>query len=181
MKSYLRCHPAWRIDAPSHCVLHTRTFDHGGSSPSRILGKTFLLALRSPFPVPIPAAFPPPAALCEGFPEKYSLFLNGLPHDSINFFSMQRVNSSKIVLVLFLPYSLSGYTVGCIIAASFTGGRVRPSGPGGMEMALFQTLEEARAFFDGDRYAMENNITDNKFASKRHKPINSRQIRYRKT
>ena len=25
-------------------------------------------------------------------------------------------------------------------------------------MALFQTIEEARAFFDGDRYAMENNI-----------------------
>jgi acyl-CoA thioesterase len=27
-----------------------------------------------------------------------------------------------------------------------------------MEMALFQTLEEARTFFAGDRYAMENGI-----------------------
>ena len=25
-------------------------------------------------------------------------------------------------------------------------------------MAMFQTIEEARAFFDGDRYAMENGI-----------------------
>ena len=43
---------ATRLDAcaPSHCVLHTRTFDDGGSSPSHILGHAFLLALRSPFP-----------------------------------------------------------------------------------------------------------------------------------
>ena len=27
-----------------------------------------------------------------------------------------------------------------------------------MKMAMFQTIEEARAFFDGDRYAMENGI-----------------------
>ena len=79
----LRCHPAWRVNAPPHAYHHTPDFVYGEPSPSHILGIAFLFALRSPFLSNLPAALPPPAALCEDKPGKYSLFFNGLAEDSI--------------------------------------------------------------------------------------------------
>ena len=81
----LRCHPAWRVTAPPHAYHHTPAFVYGEPSPSHILGSAFLFALGSPFPSGLPAALPPPAALCEDKPGKYSLFFNGLADHIILF------------------------------------------------------------------------------------------------
>ncbi len=81
-------------------------FDHGGSvsvfptgaaaRSGRSQGSIRLLP---------PAAFPSSAALCEGFPEKYSLFLNGLSDHNMIGFSLQVVLGLQIVFVLFFILS----------------------------------------------------------------------------
>ena len=96
---------ATRLDAlaPTLCVLiNTRTFDHGGSSPSRILASERLSARpQKSIPSSLPVAFPPPAALCEGFPKRYSLFFNGLPDHNIWFRELQYYCRKTIVFPVF--------------------------------------------------------------------------------
>ena len=64
-QSYLRCHPAWRVSAPSSL----RTFIRGPLFTEGQLRLTYSVALsarpRKAIPFRFPAAFPPSAALCK--------------------------------------------------------------------------------------------------------------------